>query len=80
MKKHGKVAFSHSKAGENCRIIPGIPCHEQKHFICTLSLNFPEMKHQGTLYSVLPNGYHENDDGYENFDFSFHYVLSSSVT
>ena len=38
------------------------------------------MRPLDTFYSLLSNGYHGNDDCQKNFDFSFRYVLPSSVT
>ena len=41
------------------------------------SLNLPETRSLGTFWSILSNGYLGNDDRYKNFNFSFHYILSS---
>ena len=38
------------------------------------------MRPLGTFKSILSNGYHGNDYPYKNFDFSFGYVSSSSMT
>ena len=53
--------------------------HDQKRSIRIPSLNVPEMSLLALLANFI-NGYHGNDDCYKNFDFSFGYVFSGSMT
>ena len=53
---------------------------DQKRFIRIPSLDVQEMGHLNTFYLILSNGYHGNDDRYNNVDFGFSYVFASSMT
>ena len=54
--------------------------HDQKHFIRILSLKVPEIRHLGTLYSVLSSSYHRNNERDKKFDFSFCFTFPRSIT
>ena len=76
MEQHEKVALLPIEAGESCGFIPD----RLKTFIRIFSLNFPEMKLLGTLWSILSNGYLGIDARYKDFRFSFSYILPCFMT